>query len=127
MTWTVWLSTAISLAGLGIAFARLNHQLRKDRRESREQVTESLEAAIGELNKKLDATIDELEAKLHRRIERLDQKRSDDANKLHARVSNLENRTFATLLDRLSHMEGELKGISNIVRVLQDRFMGRGE
>lgn len=127
MTWTVWLSTAISLAGLVIAFARLNHQLRKDRRESREQVTESLEAAIGELNKKLDATIDELEAKLHSRIERLDQKRSDDANKLHVRVSNLENRTFATLLDRLSHMEGELKGISNIVRVLQDRFMGRGE
>lgn len=125
MDYSVWISTGISLSGLVVAFLSLNHRLRKDKREHQEQVTKSLQESISGLYEKLESNLDDLETKIDARIDRLEQKRSDDVNKLHIRVSNLENRTFTTLLDRLSNMEGELKGISNIVRVLQERFMAR--
>lgn len=124
MDWSIWISTGVSLSGLIIAFLRLHHQLRKDKLEHQKQVTESLQHAISGLHEKLESNLEELEGKIESRLERMEQKRSDDNNKLHIRVSNLENRTFVTLLDRLANMEGELKGISNIVRVLQQRFMG---
>lgn len=125
MDYSVWISTGISLSGLVVAFLSLNHRLRKDKREHQEQVTKSLQESISGLYEKLESNLDDLETKIDARIDRLEQKRSDDVNKLHIRVNNLENRTFTTLLDRLSNMEGELKGISNIVRVLQERFMAR--
>ena len=125
MDYSVWISTGISLSGLIVAFLSLNHRLRKDKREHQEQVTSSLQKAVDGLHEKLETNLDELKEKINARIDRMEQKRSDDVNKLHVRVSNLENRTFTTLLDRLSNMEGELKGISNIVRVLQERFMAR--
>lgn len=125
MDYSVWISTGISLSGLVVAFLSLNHRLRKDKREHQEQVTKSLQESISGLYEKLESNLDDLETKIDARIDRLEQKRIDDVNKLHIRVNNLENRTFTTLLDRLSNMEGELKGISNIVRVLQERFMAR--
>lgn len=125
MDYNVWISTGISLSGLVVAFLSLNHRLRKDKQQHQDQVTKSLHDAVDGLHKKLESNLDDLETKIDARIDRLEQKRSDDVSKLHTRVSDLENRTFATLLDRLSHMEGELKGISNIVRVLQERFVAR--
>jgi DNA anti-recombination protein RmuC len=122
---SVWISTGISLSGLIVAFLSLNHRLRKDKQQHREQVTKSLQAAVDGLHHKLETNLNDLETKIDVRIDRLEQKRSDDVSRLHTRVNDLEKRTFTTLLDRLSNMEGELKGISNIVRVLQERFMSR--
>lgn len=125
MNWPIIISTSISLLGLVIAFVSLNHRIQKDKLEHRGQIDKSLENAIGNLNRKLDLSMSELDSRLSAKIEKLEKKRSDDVNRLHTRVTELENRTFTTLLDRLSNMEGELKGISNIVRVLQERFMAR--
>ena len=122
---SIWISTGISLMGLVVAFLSLNHRLRKDKREHQEKVGQDMRIAVENLHEKLEHNLDDLEGKINGRIDRLDQKRSEDVGKLHTRVSNLENRTFTTLLDRLSNMEGELKGISNIVRVLQESFMAR--
>lgn len=123
MDHSVWMGTAISLTGLVLAFLSLNHRLRKDKREHQEQFARNLKESITTLCEKLEGDL----AKVEARIEKLDEKRSDDVSKLHSRVSELENRTFANLLERISRLEGEIRGLANIIDVIHERLMASGK
>lgn len=99
----LWISPVASIIGIVIAYIRLHHLIIKDRRDREEQFKKSIAETIG----------------------RIETAWVEDNRVIHDRIEKLEVRTFSTLLDRLSNMEGELKILKNILDILQQRFMGK--
>lgn len=98
-------SLVLEAVGVFIAVATLFYTVFSAWRKSQER---KLQTAIAALTKEMD------EERQHR---------IDNINRLHARIDQVQTDLISDLQGRMSRMEGELKGMTNILSQIQGWFI----
>jgi len=113
--------TGLVLQLVAVVFAgiTLAARLKKDREEFEKSIKQENE----KLRSEVTSYVKELTETTSERISEIDDRRRGDVRALHERINNLENQKFTEVIDRLSKIEGELKGINNITRIVQEHYM----
>ncbi|GMO13159.1 MAG: hypothetical protein Ta2A_23660 [Treponemataceae bacterium] len=73
--------------------------------------------------KQQEAKFDELEGITHNAVSAERTSRKEDIKRLEERIAKLEETITQSLIDRISSMEGELKGFRNTLNKIQDWFI----
>ncbi len=79
-----------------------------------------------EEHRELQEDLKELRSDLKGGLEELEKLRREGDRALHERVNGLEGGTYKEINTRLSLIEGELKGISNVSRIMQQWLVDHG-
>lgn len=68
-----------------------------------------------------------VDARINQMGRDLDEQRRKDVRDLHNRINEFEGNTLQQLNQRLSSIEGEMKGVRNILGVIQGHFINKGD
>lgn len=63
---------------------------------------------------------------LQARIDSWESQRKSDVRALHKRIDEQDDFVKKSIIGQLSRMEGEMKGMSNILRIIQEHFVRTG-
>lgn len=79
------------------------------------------------------ALINKIKEEMEFRIEKLEEemkswedRRRADVRALHKRVDEQDDFVKTSIISQLSRMEGEMKGMSNILRIIEEHFIRTG-
>ncbi len=116
------IGTLVSAGIFVVALVTLNNRLKRDREEQQQL-----------LGKELNGAIESFKKEVGTRIIAVDDKRREDVQALHARIYELENRTFASISERLGKVESEMSGVQSelqgntmILRIIQEKYINEG-
>ena len=83
---------------------------------------EKQDARIGKIKSDYDEKISKIETEMGN----WESRRRADVRALHKRVDEQDDFVKTSIIGQLSRMEGEMKGMSNILQVIQEYFVNTG-
>lgn len=90
------------------------------------RVSKSYHEKQASMISKLRSDYDEKIGKLEKNMDSWEDRRRADVRALHKRVDEQDDFVKTSISGQLSRMEGEMKGMSNTLRIIQEHFIRTG-